>query len=102
MTGFIDQPQSLRSLYPMATRNIIHPSLHQYQNKIILILYLNSTPFTMKTIMKNFLLSALFISVSVMAFGQSKMACCAKQPSATQQFAMLASNKKFVMSHAKP
>jgi len=55
----------------------------------------------MKTMIKKFILSAFFISVSVMAFGQSKMACCAK-PSATQQFAMLASSKKFVMSHAKP
>ncbi|HEY4326459.1 MAG TPA: dienelactone hydrolase family protein [Mucilaginibacter sp.] len=35
------------------------------------------------------------------AFGQSKMACCAK-PSATQQFAMLASNKTFIMSHKNP
>ncbi len=56
----------------------------------------------MKTMMKTFLLSALLGSVSVMAFGQSKMACCPKQPSATQQFAMLASNKKFVMAHARP
>ncbi len=36
----------------------------------------------------------------MMAFGQSKMACC--KQSATQQFAMLASDKKFVMSHPKP
>lgn len=49
--------------------------------------------------MKKLLLFTLLILGSVMAFGQSKMACCAKQPSATQQFAMLASSKKFVMSH---
>jgi len=55
----------------------------------------------MKTIIKKLVLSAIFISVSVMAFGQSKMACCTK-PSATQQFAMLASNKNFVMAHNKP
>jgi carboxymethylenebutenolidase len=34
------------------------------------------------------------------AYSQSKMACCAK--SATQEFAMLASSKKFVMSHKVP
>jgi len=54
----------------------------------------------MKTMMKRILLALVFISVSAVAFGQSKMACC--KQSATQQFAMLASNKKFVMSHAKP
>jgi len=54
----------------------------------------------MKTMMKRTLLVLVFISVSAMAFGQSKMACC--KQSATQKFAMLASNKKFVMSHAKP
>lgn len=55
----------------------------------------------MKTTMKRLLLSAFFISVSLAAFAQSKMACCARL-SATQQFAMLASSKKFVMSHAQP
>jgi len=54
----------------------------------------------MKTIMKKLSLSALFIFCGVFAFGQSKMACCSQ--SATQQFAMLASNKKFVMAHANP
>ena len=34
------------------------------------------------------------------AFSQTKMTCCAK--SATQQFAMLASNKAFSMSHKNP
>src|ERR1700712_2220225 len=51
--------------------------------------------------MKKFLLLTLLAFCGVFAFGQSKMACCAK-PSATQQFAMLASNKKFIMSHANP
>lgn len=37
---------------------------------------------------------------SVLAFSQSKMDCC--NPSATQQFAMLASNKAFVMYHKNP
>jgi len=50
--------------------------------------------------MKKLFLFTLIISSSVMAFGQSKMACC--KQSATQQFAMLASDKKFVMSHPKP
>lgn len=51
--------------------------------------------------MKKFTLLALLIFGVSLAFGQSKMACCAK-PSATQRFAMLASSKKFVMSHAIP
>ena len=50
--------------------------------------------------MKKFFLFTLIIGSSFMAFGQSKMACC--KQSATQQFAMLASDKKFVMSHPKP
>ncbi|HVV54073.1 MAG TPA: dienelactone hydrolase family protein [Mucilaginibacter sp.] len=44
-----------------------------------------------------------FIAVTLLAitaFGQSKMACC--KQSATQKFAMLASDKKFVMSHDVP
>jgi carboxymethylenebutenolidase len=51
--------------------------------------------------MKKFLLLTLLTCGSLIAFAQSKMACCAK-PSATQQFAMLASSKKFVMAHPKP
>lgn len=51
--------------------------------------------------MKKYLLLALLIFCGVFAFSQSKMACCAK-PSATQQFAMLASNKEFIMSHKNP
>jgi len=50
--------------------------------------------------MKKLLLFALFISYAFTGFAQSKMACCSK--SATQQFAMLASDKKFIMAHPKP
>jgi carboxymethylenebutenolidase len=50
--------------------------------------------------MKKFLLFSTFIFCSVFAFSQGKMACC--NQSATQQFAMLASSKKFVMSHKMP
>jgi len=51
--------------------------------------------------MKKILLLILSFFCSVCAICQSKMACCAK-PSATKQFAMLASDKKFVMSHLNP
>src|SRR5471030_2724349 len=51
--------------------------------------------------MKKIIFLALLAGCVSFAFGQSKMACCAK-PSATKQFAMLASSKKFVMSHALP
>ncbi|MGZ4000001.1 MAG: dienelactone hydrolase family protein [Mucilaginibacter sp.] len=51
--------------------------------------------------MKKLFLLTLMALCGTLAFGQSKMACCAK-PSATRQFAMLASDKKFVMSHANP
>jgi carboxymethylenebutenolidase len=51
--------------------------------------------------MKKFLFLTLLLFCGVFAFSQSKMACCAK-PSATQQFAMLASNKEFIMSHKNP
>jgi len=50
--------------------------------------------------MKKLLLLITITSFSVLAFGQSKMACC--KQSATQQFAMLGNDKKFVMSHPKP
>jgi carboxymethylenebutenolidase len=50
--------------------------------------------------MKKLSLFILMIFSSAFAFSQSKMACC--KESATQKFAMLASNKKFVMSHANP
>jgi carboxymethylenebutenolidase len=50
--------------------------------------------------MKKFSLFVLFISCCAFTFGQSKIACC--KQSATEQFAMLASNKKFVMAHGKP
>ena len=51
--------------------------------------------------MKKYLLLSLLLLCGIVAFSQSKMACCAK-PSATQQFAMLASSKYFVKSHANP
>ena len=51
--------------------------------------------------MKKLLLFTTLIFCGLFAFSQSKMACCAK-PSATQQFAMLASSKEFVMSHKMP
>ena len=51
--------------------------------------------------MKKYLLLVLSFLCSVCALCQSKMACCSKE-SATKQFAMLASDKKFVMAHANP
>ena len=51
--------------------------------------------------MKKLLLLTLLLFCGVFAFCQSKVVCCSK-PSATQQFAMLASNKAFVMSHKNP
>ncbi|MDB5007893.1 MAG: clcD 2 [Mucilaginibacter sp.] len=51
--------------------------------------------------MKKFLILTLLVFCGIFAFSQSKMACCAK-PSATQQFAMLASDKGFAMSHKSP
>lgn len=51
--------------------------------------------------MKTFLLSIALLFCGVLAFSQSKVVCCSN-PSATQQFAMLASSKKFVMSHKSP
>ena len=50
--------------------------------------------------MKKLILLVLLISGSRLTIAQSKMACC--KQSATQQFAMLANDKKFMMSHAKP
>jgi carboxymethylenebutenolidase len=51
--------------------------------------------------MKKYFLLTLALLSGALAFGQSKMACCAKS-SATKQFAMLASDKKFVMAHPNP
>jgi len=51
--------------------------------------------------MKKFLLLTLLTFCGVFAFSQSKVVCCSN-PSATQQFAMLASNKDFRMSHKNP
>jgi len=49
---------------------------------------------------KSILLFSLILS-SVFAFGQSKTVACCYQ-SATQKFAMLASDKKFIMAHPNP
>ncbi len=51
--------------------------------------------------MKKYLLLLLSLLCSICALCQSKMACCSKE-SATKQFAMLASDKKFVMAHPNP
>jgi len=51
--------------------------------------------------MKKYLILSLLLFSGVLAFGQSKVVCCSKT-SATQRFAMLASDKKFVMSHPVP
>jgi carboxymethylenebutenolidase len=51
--------------------------------------------------MKKLILLSSLIICCVFAFGQSKTVCCVK-PSATQQFAMLASNMEFIASHKNP
>ncbi|HZY38992.1 MAG TPA: dienelactone hydrolase family protein [Mucilaginibacter sp.] len=51
--------------------------------------------------MKKLFLLIVIVFCSICTFAQSKMACCAN-PSATQKFAMLAADKKFVMSHPLP
>ncbi|MDB4918900.1 dienelactone hydrolase family protein [Mucilaginibacter sp.] len=51
--------------------------------------------------MKKFLLLTALLFCGALAFSQSKTVCCSN-PSATQQFAMLASNKMFRMSHKSP
>ncbi|MFI5139052.1 MAG: dienelactone hydrolase family protein [Sphingobacteriales bacterium] len=51
--------------------------------------------------MKKFLLITLLVFCSAVAFSQSKAVCCSS-PSATQQFALLASNKDFRMAHKNP
>ncbi|MDN3550908.1 dienelactone hydrolase family protein [Mucilaginibacter aquaedulcis] len=51
--------------------------------------------------MKKLILFTLFICAGVFAFGQKRVVCCSK-PSATRQFAMLASNPKFQMEHKTP
>lgn len=50
--------------------------------------------------MKPLFLFTLMLFCSAFAFGQNNMACCKESP--TQKFAMLASDKKFVMAHANP
>jgi carboxymethylenebutenolidase len=61
---------------------------------------ITSIPHQIKTTMKKLILSVFIMLCSVMVFGQPNMACC--KQSATQQFAMLASDKKFVMAHPIP
>jgi carboxymethylenebutenolidase len=51
--------------------------------------------------MKKLFFLTLLTFCGVFAFSQSKVVCCSN-PSATKQFAMLASNKAFVMSHKNP
>jgi carboxymethylenebutenolidase len=51
--------------------------------------------------MKKYLILSLLIFCGSVTFGQRKVICCSKT-SATQQFAMLASDKKFVLSHPVP
>jgi carboxymethylenebutenolidase len=50
---------------------------------------------------KLFLLTLITLS-TVLAFGQAKKITVCHDPSATQRFAMLASDKKFVAAHANP
>ena len=50
--------------------------------------------------MKKILLLSFITLCTAFAFGQSKMACC--KESATQKFAMLAADKKFINAHANP
>ena len=51
--------------------------------------------------MKKLLLITTLVFCTIIAFGQSRVVCCSK-PSATQQFAMLASNKEFIRAHTNP
>jgi carboxymethylenebutenolidase len=51
--------------------------------------------------MKKLILFTLFICLGAFAFGQRKVVCCSK-PSATRQFAMLASSPTFRMAHKNP
>jgi carboxymethylenebutenolidase len=52
--------------------------------------------------MKKLFLLTLMILCSVFAFSQSRTICCSKSTSATQKFAMLASDKKFIRAHLNP
>ncbi len=51
--------------------------------------------------MKKYSILLMLVFCCAMAFAQSKVVCCSKT-SATQQFAMLASNREFVKSHQNP
>jgi carboxymethylenebutenolidase len=52
--------------------------------------------------MKKLLLLSLLIFCGVLAFSQGKAVVCCSKGSATQQFAMLASDKSFIKSHKNP
>jgi carboxymethylenebutenolidase len=52
--------------------------------------------------MKKLLLFTLMTLSAVLVFGQAKKMTICHDPSATQRFAMLASDKKFVVAHANP
>ena len=51
--------------------------------------------------MKKLLLFTLFIGIATITSAQRKIVCCSN-PSATQQFAMLASDTRFKLSHKNP
>ena len=51
--------------------------------------------------MKKIILLTLFIWLGAFAFAQKRVVCCSK-PSATRQFAILASSSKFKMAHKNP
>jgi carboxymethylenebutenolidase len=51
--------------------------------------------------MKKISLFILLLSFTATSFAQQSMSCC-PQPSATESFAMLASQKSFLMAHAAP
>jgi carboxymethylenebutenolidase len=52
--------------------------------------------------MKKLILLTLALGISAITFAQRKVVCCSNPSSATQQFAMLASNPAFKMSHKNP
>ncbi len=67
-----------------------------------LIHFLRKLTFKNILVMKKLFLLTLMIWCSVFAFSQSRTICCSQSTSATQKFAMLASDKKFVSAHANP
>src|SRR6202012_324882 len=52
--------------------------------------------------MKKLFLLSLMTLCSVFAFSQTRTICCSQSTSATQKFAMLASDKKFIKAHPNP